>query len=106
MPEESKLAEKLDEKQSEVKFTDEELKKVQNFQVEYGNITTKLGQLSLSKLRVRNQAEIIDGEYESTINDFKKLQEDENNFLESITKKYGDGSLNPETGVFTPNKSE
>jgi len=106
MPEESKLAEKLDEKQSEVKFTEEELKQVQNFQVEYSNVTTKLGQLSLSKLRIRNQADAVDSEYESTINNFKKLQEDENSFLESITKKYGDGSLNPETGVFTPNKSE
>ena len=34
----------------------------------------------------------------------KKLQEEEKKFLDGITKKYGEGSLNPETGVFTPNK--
>ena len=25
-------------------------------------------------------------------------------FLDEITKKYGDGTLNPDTGIFTPNK--
>ena len=36
------------------------------------------------------------------------LQNEEKTFLEGITKKYGQGTLNPETGVFTPteNKSE
>ena len=35
----------------------------------------------------------------------KKLKEEERTFLSAITKKYGQGTLNPETGVFTPNKS-
>jgi len=39
------------------------------------------------------------------INNFGKIQEDEQKFLDGITKKYGQGTLNPETGVFTPNKS-
>ena len=36
----------------------------------------------------------------------EKLEEktSETKFLDEITKKYGQGSLNPETGVFTPNK--
>jgi hypothetical protein len=36
---------------------------------------------------------------------FNKIQNDEQKFLDEITKKYGQGTLNPETGVFTPNKS-
>ena len=35
----------------------------------------------------------------------KKVQDDEKKFLDGITEKYGQGSLNPETGVFTPIKS-
>ena len=35
----------------------------------------------------------------------KEIQDNETKFLDSITEKYGEGSLNPETGVFTPNKS-
>jgi hypothetical protein len=37
-------------------------------------------------------------------NSFKIIEDKEKNFLESVTKKYGDGTLNPETGLFTPNK--
>jgi hypothetical protein len=36
----------------------------------------------------------------------KNLQEEEKKFLDGITDKYGQGTLNPETGVFTPDKSE
>jgi len=31
-------------------------------------------------------------------------QLNEKQFLDEITKKYGEGSLNPENGEFTPNK--
>ena len=37
-------------------------------------------------------------------NKFTKTQKDEQKFIEEITKKYGDGTLNPETGTFIPNK--
>ena len=36
----------------------------------------------------------------------KSIQTEESKFLDGITEKYGQGSLNPETGVFTPNKSK
>ena len=36
----------------------------------------------------------------------KNIQQEEQKFLEGITEKYGQGTLNPDTGVFTPNKSE
>ena len=106
MPEESKLTEKLEEKKSEVKWTEEELKQVQNIQSSYNDTTSQFGQLSIARLRVRQQVESIDKEYNSLVEKFNKIQDDEQKFLDSITEKYGQGSLNPETGVFTPNKSE
>ena len=39
-----------------------------------------------------------------TKNDFLD-KEKEKKFLDGITEKYGQGTLNPETGEFTPNKS-
>ena len=36
---------------------------------------------------------------------FKENQKNEKEFLDGITKKYGEGVLNPETGVFTKNNS-
>ena len=77
----------------EVKFTEEELKQVQN----------QIGQLKMAQIRLDNQ----EVELEDAL---KQIQSEEKTFLDGITDKYGQGSLNPETGVFTPiesaNKSE
>ena len=94
MPEESKLAEKLEQ---ENKFTEEELTQVKNIQNSYFNIQSSFGQLKLAQLRLEQQE--IDLE-----NNLKQVQEEEKKFLDGITEKYGEGTLNPETGTFTPNK--
>ena len=85
----------------EVKFTEEELKQVQNIRQSYINIQNQFGQLKLTQIRLDEQEIELE-------NSLKSIQDNENKFLDGITKKYGDGSLNPETGVFTPteNKSE
>ena len=83
----------------EVKFTEEELQQIKNIQSGYMSIQNQFGQLKLAQIRLDNQE--IDLE-----NSLKQIQEEEQKFLDGITKKYGQGSLNPETGVFTPNKSE
>ena len=105
MPEESKLAEKLEEKQSEVKFTGEELKQVQTIQTSYADVTNKLGQVSIARLRLQEQEDSLEKEHDILTESFSKIQQDEKKFLDTITEKYGRGTLNPETGVFTPNKS-
>ena len=85
----------------EVKFTEEELTQVQNIQKSYVNVQNQFGQLKLAQIRLDEQE--VDLE-----NSLKSIQDEEKNFLDSITDKYGQGTLNPETGVFTPseNKSE
>ena len=82
----------------EVKFTEEELKQVQNIQNSYQNIQIQFGQLKVAQIRLNNQE--VDLEEA-----FKQVQSEEKKFLDGITDKYGQGTLNPETGVFTPNKS-
>ena len=83
----------------EVKFTDEELKQVQNIQTSYADVTNKFGQLKLAQVRLDKQE--VDLE-----NALQKIQSDEQIFLDGITKKYGQGTLNPETGVFTPTENK
>jgi|TARA_R110000796_G_scaffold116032_2_gene228453 hypothetical protein len=95
MAEESNLAKQLEEKN---KFTEDELTQVQNIQQSYQNVQIQFGQLKLSQIRLDEQ-EI---ELEEAL---KTLQEKEKKFLDGITEKYGQGTLNPETGEFTPNKS-
>ena len=85
----------------EVKFTEEELKQVQNIQVSYQNVQNQFGQLKLAQIRLDNQ----EVDLEEAL---KQVQSEEKKFLDGITSKYGQGTLNPETGVFTSteNKSE
>ncbi len=105
MTDESKLAEKLEEQQSQIKFTEEELKQVQDIQKSYADTTNKFGQLGIAKLRLEQQEVSLEKEHKALTETFNKIQDDEQKFLDTITEKYGQGTLNPETGVFTPNKS-
>ena len=83
----------------EVKFTEEELTEVQNIQVSYQNIQIQFGQLKLNQIRLDEQ----EVELEDSL---KQIQSEEKKFLDGITDKYGQGTLNPDTGVFTPVASE
>ena len=82
----------------EVKFTEEELKQVQDIQRSYQSVQNQFGQLKLAQIRLDND--------EVTLEEgLKSIQDEEVKFLDGITKKYGQGSLNPDTGVFTPSES-
>tara|TARA_A100001201_G_scaffold85843_1_gene75782 strand:- start:131 stop:403 length:273 start_codon:yes stop_codon:yes gene_type:complete len=83
----------------EVKFTEEELKQIQNIQVSYQNVQSQFGQLKLAQIRLDEQ----EVDLEEAL---KAIQSEEKKFLDGITDKYGQGTLNPETGVFTPTESE
>ena len=82
----------------EVKFTEEELTQVQNIQKSYATVQNQFGQLKMAQIRLDEQ----EVELEESL---KSIQDDEKKFLDRITEKYGEGTLNPETGVFTPTKS-
>jgi chromosome segregation ATPase len=87
---------------TEVKFTQEELDKIQSFQQQYGNLQLQFGQSHITQLRLEEQLNSIDEMINNLNNNLTTLQEEERNFITEINKKYGDGVLNPETGVFTP----
>ena len=106
MPEEeSKLVEKLEEKQSAVKFSDEELNTVKEIQQEYVNIQNQFGQIAMTKIRIEDQMDNILRAEEENRKKLLEVQTKERKFLDGITEKYGEGTLNPDTGEFIPNKS-
>ena len=88
----------------ETKFTKEEMNTISEIQEKYLEIQQKLGQVSLSKLKLEQQVEAIDVLEKELLENFKKTQKEEKDFVDGITKKYGDGTLDPESGIFTPNK--
>ena len=105
MAEESKLVDKLDEKQSEVKFTEEEMQGFADIRSEYLDVQNRLGQVSMNKLRFQQQMDNLLEVESKLVESFSSIQSKEKKFIDGINEKYGDGELNPETGVFTPTKS-
>ena len=90
----------------DTKFTEDEMKTIQGIQDSYFEVQNDFGKLNLAKIKLEQQLDdlgVADGDLTKK---FIDIQEEEKKFLNDITKKYGEGSLNPETGVFTSNKSE
>ena len=83
----------------EIKFNDEELQELKKIQDSYLGVQNNFGQLKMAMFRLEQQ----EVDLEDTL---QKIQSQEQTFLDGITKKYGQGTLNPETGVFTPTENK
>ena len=89
----------------EVKFTDDELKQLQELQTSYQEKQLQFGQLKVQKLLLQQQVNTLK-ESESKLEvDYSEIQENERKIVDELNKKYGPGSLDPATGVFTPTKT-
>ena len=89
-------------KKKEIKFTEDELKSVGDLQVKYNTVTNKFGQLAIAKLNFEKQQESIEEEEFKLHEELETVRTEEQEVLTGITEKYGPGSLDPQTGVFTP----
>ena len=78
-----------------IKFTDDELKAVEQIRLNYAEITQRFGQISLTEYNLNNQKK-------QAHKDFEAVRAEETKVLNGITEKYGPGTLDPNTGVFTP----
>ena len=82
----------------DIKFSEDELKQISEIRTAYAEITNRFGQIQLTKYNLQKQEEQAEIDFESV-----KVKEQE--VLQGITDKYGPGTLDPNTGVFTPSKS-
>ena len=86
----------------EIKFTEDELKSFQDLQETYGKVQADFGALKVRRLVLEQQLEELDNADEAVHKAYTDNQETERKLVEELNEKYGPGSLNPETGVFTP----
>ena len=78
-----------------VKFTEEELNKLTTLQKKTQQSTFQFGQLYLSRIKLEEQ--------EDTLRNYiSSLEQEEIKLAEELNTKYGKGSINMETGEFTP----
>ena len=86
----------------ETKFTDDELKSLQDLQNSYQGKQLQFGQLRVQRLLVQQQLDSIDDAEAKLEVEYAGVQDTERKLVADLNKKYGPGNLDPTTGVFTP----
>ena len=102
MAEKTKLKSQLGSDES-TKFTDEELQSLQELQNTYASITTQFGQVRVSRINLERQLNALDEVEDNLEKDWETNRQVENDLVKILNEKYGAGTLNPQTGEFTPN---
>ena len=81
----------------QIKFSDSEIKELTDIRKAYERITNAFGQLYLQKRELDNNERRVQEELDAT-------EKTEKVFLQKILEKYGEGTVDPNTGIFNPKK--
>ena len=85
------------ESTNSIKFESKEIEKIQGLQANMNQLIFKLGQLKLSEIKLENTK----GNLLTSLNNIEKAEID---LAKELNEKYGRGTLDVETGTFTPTK--
>jgi len=80
-----------------IKFSTEELDSIARIKQSYDSLTLRMGQIHF-------ELKSLDKEKDNVESLFNKNRDDEVQFAQDLTTKYGKGSLDIETGIFTPSE--
>jgi archaellum component FlaC len=84
-------------KTSSQSFTEQEINQLKDLRTNLNTLVIQLGQLQLSKIRIETQ----ESELKTQV---LKLEKEESNIAKQLSDKYGEGSIDLESGTFTPSK--
>tara|TARA_R110002012_G_scaffold149825_2_gene309159 strand:- start:1780 stop:2073 length:294 start_codon:yes stop_codon:yes gene_type:complete len=82
---------------SPISIPSNDIDKIKKLQVDLSNLNSKFGQLTINKIKLEEEEELLKKELSSIL-------KEEANIAKTFTDKYGKGSLDIETGEFTPIK--
>jgi predicted transcriptional regulator len=83
----------------EIKFTEDEVKEINQLRFDVGAVFTQLGQIQIEK---RKRLEELEQNEESILAKYTELVAKEETLFKELNEKYGDGDYDPTTGIFTP----
>lgn len=87
-----------------IKFSDDELKKIENFKNNLSDIVARLGEVEIELTLLDSQTKSVQGVKDKLKQDYIQLRESEVKLAEELREKYGEGEFDITTGVFTPKK--
>ncbi len=80
------------------KLTEQELEEMNMLREQYSKIMFDMGQLAYDKYQLEEQIKLIDQELTGLRSDIKTNGSRQDEFLEKIREKYGEGVLDTQTG--------
>ena len=84
------------------KITEQEMAELNQLREQYSKTIFEIGQLQYNKHELESQLKIIDHELTGLYSDIKSAENRQNEFLNSIREKYGEGTLDIQTGEVLP----
>tara|TARA_B100001113_G_C20573021_1_gene389779 strand:+ start:193 stop:489 length:297 start_codon:yes stop_codon:yes gene_type:complete len=89
-----------------VKFSEDEMKSLSELQDTYQQLTQRMGQLEAQRIVQVQGLDSIDTEKDSLKEQWMGNQQKERELVDNLNKKYGPGTLDPNSGEFTPTPAE
>ena len=85
-------------------ITPEELKDVNELRSKVSTVVGEVGQITLQKNLLQEDINVLENKLTESIARFKELLGEEEKLVKRLSEKYGIGSIDFETGEFTPEK--
>jgi|TARA_Y100000361_G_scaffold83226_1_gene73628 septal ring factor EnvC (AmiA/AmiB activator) len=88
----------------DIKFTEDEMTSLKQLQEDYTTKQEQLGQISVQRILLNQQIDSLEQRQEQIEKEYVEVQQREQSLVKTLNDKYGQGQLDPNTGVFTPTK--
>lgn len=88
----------------DIKFTEDEMTSLKQLQEDYTTKQEQLGQISVQRILLNQQIDSLQQRQEQLEKEYVEVQQREQSLVKTLNDKYGQGQLDPNTGVFTPTK--
>lgn len=85
-----------------IKFTETEMQQLAQLQGKYQQKIFELGQNELAKVDLTQQLQDVEEARKKIFEGWGEIQKEEQQILQDLSQKYGDGTLNIKDGTFKP----
>ena len=84
------------------KVDKEHLDEIQKLQTLFATNANTIGSISLEQIAINRRIEYLNSEQERYYIEFETLRKQEQELLDKMRERYGDGQINIAEGTFTP----
>lgn len=84
------------------KLDKEHLEAIQKLQSDFAQNANSLGNVSIEQIALQRRLDYLKSEQERVYSEFETLRQQEQDLLEKMRERYGEGQINIAEGTFTP----